>query len=91
MSSSAAARVLKAIAVTDVASTPDLLKAQSQDEMRGTKLVPNAVQPGTFQDHMKGMQRGATTVPSTLTPPQTVPDARRGLNTPLPGTERPRP
>jgi general secretion pathway protein D len=74
------------------AATPDVLKGQSQDEMRGTKLVPNAVQPGTFQDHMKGMQRGATTVPSTLTAPNTpIPRQDRRLREePLPGTGGPK-
>jgi hypothetical protein len=41
----------------------------SQDEMDGTKLVPNAVEPGAFQEHMRGMIRGATTAPSAPTPP----------------------
>jgi general secretion pathway protein D len=75
-----------------VAATPDLLKGQSQDEMRGTKLVPNAVQPGTFQDHMRGMERGATTQPVTPQPPRLPPPDRRPgpIEAPLPGTERPR-
>ncbi|HWE93273.1 MAG TPA: secretin N-terminal domain-containing protein [Tepidisphaeraceae bacterium] len=41
-----------------VAQQPDTLKVMSQDEMRGTKLTPNAVEPGTFEDHMRGMHRG---------------------------------
>ncbi|MDB5332402.1 MAG: gspD 1, partial [Phycisphaerales bacterium] len=41
-----------------VAQQPDTLKSMSQDEMRGTKLTPNAVEPGTFEDHMRGMHRG---------------------------------
>ena len=71
-----------------VAAVPDVLKGQTQDEMRGTKLVPGAVQPGTFQDHLKGMQRGATTIPSTPTQPKTTiePQDRRLYETPLPGT-----
>jgi general secretion pathway protein D len=72
-----------------VAATPDILKGQTQDEMRGTKLVPNAVQPGTFQDHLKGMQRGATTIPSTpVSPKPTIDPQDRRLreSTPLPGT-----
>ena len=28
--------------------------------MRGTKLTPNAVEPGTFQEHMQGLHRGQT-------------------------------
>jgi general secretion pathway protein D len=42
-----------------VASEPGLLKAMSDDEMKGTQLTPQAVSPGTFQDQMKGMERGA--------------------------------
>ncbi len=41
-----------------VAREPGDLKGMSEDEMQGTQIVPNAVSPGTFQDHMKGMQRG---------------------------------
>lgn len=75
-----------------VAATPELLKGQSQDEMRGTKLVPNAVQPGTFQDHLRGMERGATTQPVTPVPPRLPPPDRRTgpIEAPLPGTERQR-
>ncbi len=43
-----------------VALQPDTLKSQSADEMTGSKLAPNAVEKGMFQDHMNGMQRGAT-------------------------------
>jgi len=32
---------------------------RSEDEMKGVKIVPNAVAPGTFQDHMAGMKLGA--------------------------------
>jgi type II secretory pathway component GspD/PulD (secretin) len=42
-----------------VASKPDMLKGMSKDEMNGTKLTPNAIGPGVFQEHMEGMQRGA--------------------------------
>jgi hypothetical protein len=46
---------------------PDALKPMSQDEMNGLKLTPNAVAPGTFQEQMKGMDRGrATTGPATM-------------------------
>jgi general secretion pathway protein D len=43
-----------------VAQQPDALKPMSADEMKGTTLTPRAVGPGTFEDHMRGMQRGAT-------------------------------
>jgi general secretion pathway protein D len=42
-----------------VAQNPDLLPAMSADEKGGTQLVPNAVDPGTFDLHMQGMSRGA--------------------------------
>ena len=45
-----------------VAQRPDVLKPMSQDELKGTKLTPGAVESGIFDDHMRGMQRGATTV-----------------------------
>ncbi len=58
-----------------VASRPEYLSSMSRDEMRGTQLTPQAVTPGTFDDHMRGMNRGATQ-PSTqpqLWPPGTLP------------------
>ena len=45
-----------------VAQAPDVLNPMSQDELRGTRLTPNAVAPGTFDEHMRNMQRGS--VPS---------------------------
>ncbi len=47
-----------------VAPQPEKVQGMSNDEMRGIKLVPSAVQPGTFQEHMRGLDRGATTKPS---------------------------
>ncbi|HOW69977.1 MAG TPA: type II secretion system secretin GspD [Phycisphaerae bacterium] len=41
-----------------VASQPDYLKPMSQDELEGSKLVPGAVYPGAFDEHMQGLQRG---------------------------------
>jgi len=50
-----------------VASRPDMLSPMSQDELKGTKLTPNAVAPGVFDEHMRGMKRGeATTRPSDM-------------------------
>jgi general secretion pathway protein D len=43
-----------------VALQPDTLNGMSQEEMRGTRLTPGAVEPGTFEDHMHGVHRGAT-------------------------------
>ncbi len=72
-----------------VAQQPAKLHNMSQDEMNGTKLTPNAVQPGTFDEHLKGMQRGKTTdEPNTdLTTPATE-APKRELERPLPGTEK---
>jgi len=51
-----------------VARVPEDLVGMSANEQAGTKLTPDAVQPGAFEEHMKGMQRGATP------PPQQPPD-----------------
>jgi general secretion pathway protein D len=51
-----------------VAAEPDGLQPMSQDEVRGTKLAPNAVEPGTFQHQIEGLHRGhtdLTTQPAT--------------------------
>jgi general secretion pathway protein D len=42
-----------------VASRPDLLKGMGEDELRHTKLVPNAISPGAFEEQMEGMNAGA--------------------------------
>ena len=44
-----------------VAKAPDRLAPMSQDELRGTKLTPNAVEPGMFDEHMRGLERGGAT------------------------------
>ncbi|HWE01356.1 MAG TPA: secretin N-terminal domain-containing protein [Tepidisphaeraceae bacterium] len=49
-----------------VALQPGSLGAISQDEMKSTTLTPRAVAPGVFQEHIRGMRRGAI--------PQTQPD-----------------
>lgn len=73
-----------------VASAPDKLMGMSQDEMKGVKLVPNAVQPGTFKEHLDGMRRGdSTTQPSPSLVIPDVPDHRSAGSKdepPLPGT-----
>ncbi len=50
-----------------VAQQPEALNGMSHQEMNHTKLTPDAVEPGTFQEHMMGMQRGQTpqTQPAT--------------------------
>jgi hypothetical protein len=39
----------------------------SKSEIRGTKLVPDAVYPGAFDEHLEGLNRGSgpTTIPTT--------------------------
>ncbi|HEX4053964.1 MAG TPA: type II secretion system secretin GspD [Tepidisphaeraceae bacterium] len=56
-----------------VAQEPDRLKAISNDEMHGLRLTPNAVEPGVFQEHLRGLQRGSgpTSQPSIYIPPPT--------------------
>jgi len=51
-----------------VAHEPGELKGMSEDELRGTQVVPNAVSPGTFDDHMRGMARGGHTPQPAETP-----------------------
>ncbi|MEI8196431.1 MAG: type II secretion system secretin GspD, partial [Phycisphaerae bacterium] len=52
-----------------VALQPPSLKGMSQQEKESTKLVPQAVGPGIFQEHLKGMEiGGAQTRPSTTLP-----------------------
>jgi general secretion pathway protein D len=49
-----------------VATQPESLTAMTEDEKAGMKIVPGAVEKGTFQEHMRGMQRGEA--PSTAKP-----------------------
>ena len=51
-----------------VAQQPDALKGMSQDEVKGTQIVPTSVYPGAFRDHMLGMKRGPTTTESSTRP-----------------------
>ena len=46
-----------------VALQPGMLKEMSNSELRGTKLVPQAVYPGAFDEQKQGLDRGAS--PST--------------------------
>jgi general secretion pathway protein D len=41
-----------------VAQMPTKLAPMSTDEEKGLRLTPDAVGPGIFQEHMRGMQRG---------------------------------
>ncbi|HET6251794.1 MAG TPA: secretin N-terminal domain-containing protein [Tepidisphaeraceae bacterium] len=44
-----------------VAQEPDSLGGMSGDELKGTHLTPGAVSPGMFDEHLRGMDRGAST------------------------------
>jgi len=69
-----------------VAAEPDTLKPMGEDEMRGMKLVPGAVQPGVFQDQMRGMRRGnASTQPAPSYVPPAPPFKPSFLEPPDPG------
>ena len=56
-----------------VAMTPDVLQKMSDQETEDLKLVPTAVQPGTYEQQMKGLGAGTTT-----TQPQTEIRIERG-------------
>jgi general secretion pathway protein D len=68
-----------------VAKAPDVLKSMSRDEMDGTRLTPNAVEPGLFQEHIEGLQRGGPTTepafPDLVPPP---PPKHDPLEPPMP-------
>jgi len=53
--------------------TPDVLQKMSDEESQNLKIVPIAVQPGTYEQQMKGLGAGATT-----TQPQTEIRIERG-------------
>ena len=42
-----------------VAKVPEDLKGMSESEQAGSKILTNTAEPGIFEEHMKGMQRGA--------------------------------
>jgi general secretion pathway protein D len=46
-----------------VAHEPGRLKPMTKDEEAGLKLVPKAVKPGAYEEHMEGMERGGEFVP----------------------------
>jgi general secretion pathway protein D len=51
-----------------VAQRTDELGPMSDDERKGLKLTPGAVQQGTFDEHMEGMQRGQSPQTRPTTP-----------------------
>jgi len=51
-----------------VAQQPEDLEAMSESEKAGTKVIQDAVEKGAFDEHMKGMERGAAPPPATPEP-----------------------
>jgi general secretion pathway protein D len=49
-----------------VAKQPEDLQPMSKDEQAGTKQTRKAVEEGAFEEHMEGMQRGATSRPAAI-------------------------
>jgi general secretion pathway protein D len=45
-----------------VASSPSVLPGMSKDELEGTKILPKAVEPGMYEQHRAGLERGKTNV-----------------------------
>jgi general secretion pathway protein D len=48
-----------------VAKQADELKGMTESEKSGTKIVKDAVEPGTYESHLKGMKLGASTRPAS--------------------------
>jgi len=61
-----------------VAKVPDDLKGMSANELENSKVIRGAVEPGAFDDHMKGMRQGAT-----------APSPGKQQNPPAPAKEGP--
>ena len=55
-----------------VAQEPDTLSPMSKEELKGTRLTPHAVSPGTFDEHLRGLRRGEVpqTRPATTAAPE---------------------
>ena len=52
-----------------VAAQADMLRPMSQDEMKGLRVTPGAVEPGIFDEHIRGLQRGGAPGGGVLMPP----------------------
>lgn len=42
-----------------IAAQPSELEGMGRDEVKGTKLLPGAVEPGVYDEHRRNMERGA--------------------------------
>ena len=51
-----------------VAARPEVLREMGQQELDGTKLVPGAIRPGAFEEHIEGLHRGEVYTPAPATP-----------------------
>jgi hypothetical protein len=76
-----------------VAQTPDLLDPMTREELKGTQITPDAVSPGTFNDYLQGLRRGAVPEKERIPPRPAVfepePATQRSFNEglrPLPTT-----
>lgn len=48
-----------------VAIQPDALMKISAGEVEGSRVIPNAIAPGAFEEHLKGMERKSPTNPES--------------------------
>jgi hypothetical protein len=64
-----------------------MLEDMSKDELKGTKLTPKAVEPGAFDEHLKGLQRGVTTMPAYPAHRQGDPTTQPDFQAPMPRPE----
>lgn len=65
-----------------VAASPDVLDGMSKQEVGGTRLIPGAVGPGVYQDHIQGLDRGEPPAQQRNTDPFLIP--------PVPSATQPR-
>jgi type II secretion system protein D len=76
-----------------VAQMPEELKPMTEDELKGTRLTPRAVEPGIFDEHMQGLRRGniPATQQSAPSPPVFDPESPIKPNSPPAPTSAPAP
>jgi len=67
-----------------VARVPDDLKAMSEGEQAGSKILHNTTEPGTFEEHMQGMRQGMAPEPEDA--PERQPADKARIVAPQPGT-----
>jgi type II secretory pathway component GspD/PulD (secretin) len=70
-----------------VAQQPATLKPISEDELQGTKLTPTAVEPGTFDEHMRGLKRGSAESRGSKIQQQPTPQPQPQQPQPRPQTD----